>query len=115
MIAPPTLDSVLEICSSLGVVLAPNGDRLRIYPAAAVDESLLAGIRHHKQSLLARLTGADSARRSRGRWTPNAWCQYGHPQGWRSIFGPHLICRVCHPPATESAVAELVNAPEATP
>ena len=40
---------------------------------------------------------------------PQPWCPYKHPRAWRSVYGPHLICGTCHPPASESVVAEWLN------
>ena len=39
------------------------------------------------------------------------WCrQYGHRRGWRSIYGPHLICATCHSPVSDSVIAEWIDA-----
>ena len=39
------------------------------------------------------------------------WCrQYGHRRAWRSIYGPHLICATCHPPVSDSVIAEWIDA-----
>ena len=41
---------------------------------------------------------------------PPAWCsRYQHRQAWRSIYGPHLICAVCHPPVNPNVVAETIE------
>ena len=38
-------------------------------------------------------------------WPP--WCRHpSHRQGWKSIYGEHLICATCHPPVDEKIVAE---------
>ena len=43
-----------------------------------------------------------------------SWCpRYGHPRAWRSIYGEHLICETCHPPVSDSVVAEWIGEPEA--
>ena len=33
----------------------------------------------------------------------------GQHRWWRSIYGPHLICGVCHPPAFANVVAEWIT------
>ena len=38
------------------------------------------------------------------------WCpRYKHPRAWRSIYGDHLICATCHPPVSETRVAEWIG------
>lgn len=38
------------------------------------------------------------------------WCPlYRHGTAWRSVFGPHLICATCHPPARPDIVAEWIG------
>lgn len=44
------------------------------------------------------------------------WCPvYHHPRMWRSIYGDHLICATCHPPATPEIVAEYLTFEQAMP
>lgn len=41
---------------------------------------------------------------------PPPWCCYPeHRRGWRSIYGPHVVCATCHPPAANSLVAEWLD------
>jgi hypothetical protein len=41
---------------------------------------------------------------------PLPWCpRFQHPRAWRSIYGAHLICATCHPPAVESVIAEWID------
>ncbi|MCC7423801.1 MAG: hypothetical protein IT428_26345 [Planctomycetaceae bacterium] len=35
-----------------------------------------------------------------------------HRMAWRSIYGPHLICEGCAPPASERVVAERIDLDE---
>lgn len=105
--ATSTIDEVLAECSNRGITFTVHAGSLRGYPVEAIDNPLLAALRKHRRAIIARLTGPSLRRH---RWTPNEWCHYGHPEGWRSIFGPHLICAVCHPPAREEAVAERIRA-----
>jgi hypothetical protein len=42
---------------------------------------------------------------------PSQWCPlYAHRRGWRSIYGSHLICGKCHPPASEAVVDVWIDA-----
>ena len=35
--------------------------------------------------------------------------RYGHRTAWQSIYGPHWICAVCHPPVSETVIAEWID------
>ena len=35
--------------------------------------------------------------------------RYGHQNAWQSIYGPHLICAVCHPPVEPDIVTETIE------
>lgn len=105
-----SVDSVLAECSTRGIAFTVHHGRLRAYPPDAIDDALLTAIRHHKRAIISQLTEASLQARQPHRWTSNDWCQYGHPEGWRSIYGPHLICATCHPPSREEAVAERIKA-----
>lgn len=39
---------------------------------------------------------------------PSCFC-CGECRWWRSTFGPHLICEVCHPPSFSSVIAERIH------
>lgn len=48
---------------------------------------------------------------SRPRKHPEIWCAYSdkHRTAWKSIFGSHVICATCYPPAREKVVAEWID------
>ena len=41
---------------------------------------------------------------------PLPWCPRDqHRRAWRSVFRPHWICAVCHPPVSENVIAEWIG------
>jgi hypothetical protein len=58
-----------------------------------------------------RLDGSGGDLPVAGRGTPaRVWCPiYRHRTAWRSVFGPHLICAACHPPAIPRVVAKWLD------
>lgn len=127
-----TAVALLAECRQRGLTLTAEEGRLLVRPAGQADDELLARLQAWKAELLVLLAAASDAEldrddesldpptdwdaanpspepRSFSRawpWTRKPWCDYGHPTAWRSIYGSHLICETCHPPATEEAVAE---------
>ena len=125
----------MNVLSRLGIRLEAHGDRLRYCPKSCVTPALAARMKAHKHDLLAHLRG-ESVEAEPGspaapdidveaihRWLDNQvvpqnpqWCpRYGHLRGWRSIYGPHLICAICSPPAFSDIVEEYVEYPGGKP
>ena len=117
-----SLAQLLLDLAARGIRLEASGDRLRFHPRSAVTPELIERLRDHKESLLAVLRGQEqstlvgaSAKGDADRATPGfEWrespttCSCHEPQRfWRSIFGPHLICGICHPPATSDIVTSM--------
>lgn len=112
MVAPATFtatDAVMAECRMRGVSLYVEGDWLQFTPASRVDGELLKRLRHLKAEIISKLTAPKMRQSPMSMWTPNEWCSYGHPNGWRSIFGSHVICATCHPPVNERVVAERLS------
>ncbi len=41
---------------------------------------------------------------------PPDWCRrYAHRRAWRSIYGPHWICAVYHPPVRPGVVSKTTE------
>ncbi|REJ90643.1 MAG: hypothetical protein DWQ34_16930 [Planctomycetota bacterium] len=120
----------------LGIRLESDGERLRYFPRSAVTPDLIGRLKAHKGDLLAILARRDTeAEKPAERpavatcaiddatwdFVPVAsvstpWCPvYRHPRAWRSIYGDHLICATCHPPATPEIVAEYLTFEQAMP
>ncbi len=109
----PDAAALLAEAGRSGLLVLREGDRLRIRGpvlAAALARRLLAD----KPAVLAALDARDDPLPRRHRWNrpPNEWCPYGHPIGWVSLSGSHLICATCHPPASPSIVACRVGEPQ---
>ena len=115
--------------AQLGIRIEAHGDRLRYSPRSALTPDLADRMKVHKAELLAILrpegdshTPAIEARPTEQSpadkydWVdepstapPKPHCRCHREQRWwRSIYGDHLICQICHPPATPGAVASQV-------
>jgi len=65
-----TLDALLDELKAAGVRVEASGDRLRLLPASAVSEAIVARVRPHKASLLALLEARSRPARRGDRETP---------------------------------------------
>lgn len=103
--------TLLAEAQAAGLTLEVVSDDLRVRgprSAAAVVER----IRSHKAEIVRTLSP-----QSQPGWRepfkvhpPPPWCGYPrHLHGWRSIYGPHVICATCHPPAVPEIVAEWLE------
>ena len=115
--APPDGAALLAAADRAGLLLWIEGDRIEVRgprSAGPVVSRLAAA----KPAVRAAIEARDRRRRSNGgagsgshRWNrpANDWCPYGHPSGWVSVFGPHVICATCHPPARPEIVARRIG------
>lgn len=111
-----TVTALLSELERRGVRLQTDGSRVGFSPAGAVTPDLRQAIREHKPALLKLLSPptGDSTFDDAPLGPPVAdpfdeppeRLPCGHSQQWRSIYGPHLICATCHPPASPDFVAE---------
>ncbi|MFQ5735054.1 MAG: hypothetical protein ACE5KM_24230 [Planctomycetaceae bacterium] len=120
-----------------GIHLEAHGDRLRFHPRSAMTPDLIDRIKAHKNELLAILRPDDdpdapqtvpvivnttaydkydrpieafTGKRQSGQSPSQLRCRCHEEQRWwRSVFGPHVICGVCHPPATPGVVLEWLQ------
>jgi len=108
--------TLLETAQAAGFTVAVEGERLQVRgPKAAV--AILNQLRERKADIVRLLRGPDDADDDEEFEPPPRamppsppWCQYrSHWHGWRSIYGPHLICATCHPPAIPGVVAEWLE------
>lgn len=114
----------------LGIRLEARGDRLRFHPQSAVTPDLAEQLKANKAELLRLVAQRNAAAHPPAtienidellRWEPAPFdpqsiCPcHTHTRFWRSAVGGHIVCGECHPPATESVVAEWVTFPDRKP
>ncbi len=121
--------------AQLGIRIEAHGDRLRYSPRSALTPDLADRMKVHKAELLAILwpEGAphtpaiepsiearptEQSPADKYDWIdksftappkpPRPHCRCHREQRWwRSIHGDHLICGICHPPATPDVMEDL--------
>lgn len=120
------LTTLLESARAAGLTIRADGERLTVRgPKSA--EMLAKSILAQKVAVIAwLLAGAKTCHESSSTPTSTQSCASesvpatptmsvercyccGQRRWWRSIYGPHLICAVCHPPSFSSVVAERIG------
>ncbi|MFH5803945.1 hypothetical protein [Alienimonas sp. DA493] len=107
--APRDAAGLLAEAGAAGLLVWRDGDRLRVRGPVAASH-LARRLLADKAAVLSVLDARDAPARRPHRWRrpPTPWCPYGHPDGWISVFGPHVICAACHPPTRAEIVADRV-------
>ena len=102
-----TAGALIADLRSRGVILVPDGERLRCRPRSALKREDLAALRRLKSAVLAHL------RSEHHRADKQLVCfSCKESLFWRSIHGV-IVCGRCHPPAAQELVAEwIVKAPD---
>ena len=111
--APPDGSALLAAADRAGLLLWIEGGKIEIRgPRSA--EPIVRRLAAAKPAVLAALTDRDrpAAPGRPHRWNrpPTPWCAYGHPAGWVSAYGPHVICETCHPSPVPETVVRRVGA-----
>ena len=103
---------VIQLANKGITLIADESERLDSYPHSKMTEEDCRHLKLYKREILDYL---DSLSWSDDWGVPvgqslNTWCPaYGHPVAWKSIYGDHLICGTCYPPASEKIVAEWIQ------
>ena len=117
--------AIVESLRSAGIRLTPDGDQLRLYPQSSITIKQIEQVRQHKPDIL-KLLQDEQTRRAKdfvqpdsatfdwiadwldsSQQNPGLVCRCHQEQKWwRSVYGDHLICTICHPPAYPGVVAD---------
>lgn len=123
------LSELLQQLEIRGILIRVTGERLRAGPRSALTPEITGALREHKEAVVRRysmrgngnesqkqpgfrrfVTSHPTINRPSVAAASTEWCpRYGHARAWRSIYGQHVICAVCHPPAVAEIVAEWLE------
>ena len=96
--------AIIETCELAGVTLSLDDGRLVYEGPGDEVAGLLPLLRANKLRLIDWLERTESLVFTQPDQRP--FCNAHEEQLiWQSIYGPHFICEVCHPPATPAIVA----------
>lgn len=94
------LSDLLKLARDAGLTWHQDGNRLVVRGPRAAAE-LAKQLIGRKAEVFASIARQPES-------PPACYCCRGR-RWWRSVYGPHLICGICHPPAFANVVAEWIE------